>query len=239
MRKALLDHLKDEGGAVAVDWVVLTGGLVAVGIATVATVVTGVENISNDTSITLANLGLDDRWLPVDGFDDGAGGWLGATAGYVAGFGNILGPIAGSATGAQSVSQVFSIPEGTTLATLTFDLLSIDSLDVANGHWGMAEGPVLYLNGTVIAQATSQNGVLSWTMMDVDGVTVESTEVAAQQNLGGVSPDVVAWQDGINTVTVTVENPADTMEFGLGLVANQSVQDESIGIDNFSLVTLP
>ena len=40
----------DETGAVTVDWVVLTAGLVGLGLATMAVVSTGVEDLSRDTS---------------------------------------------------------------------------------------------------------------------------------------------------------------------------------------------
>jgi hypothetical protein len=46
--------IADETGAITVDWVVLTGGLVGIGIATVAVVSGGVENLSRDTDAQLS-----------------------------------------------------------------------------------------------------------------------------------------------------------------------------------------
>ncbi len=41
---------KDEDGAVTVDWVVLTAAIVGLGIATLAAVSSGVEDLSGDIS---------------------------------------------------------------------------------------------------------------------------------------------------------------------------------------------
>ena len=45
---------KDEDGAVTVDWVVLTAAIVGLGIATLAAVSGGVEDLSGDISAQLA-----------------------------------------------------------------------------------------------------------------------------------------------------------------------------------------
>lgn len=50
------DFLADEGGAVAVDWVVLTAGVVGMGMATTMVVSGGMENLSNDTGQALSNI---------------------------------------------------------------------------------------------------------------------------------------------------------------------------------------
>ncbi|MBF9043255.1 hypothetical protein HKCCE4037_07960 [Rhodobacterales bacterium HKCCE4037] len=46
---------KSESGAVTVDWVVLTAALVGLGLAVMAVVSGGVENLSNDIGQSLAN----------------------------------------------------------------------------------------------------------------------------------------------------------------------------------------
>ncbi|MAN14411.1 hypothetical protein [Alterinioella nitratireducens] len=46
----LARFLADDAGAVTVDWVVLTAGLVGLGLATTAVVSAGVEDVSGDTS---------------------------------------------------------------------------------------------------------------------------------------------------------------------------------------------
>jgi Flp pilus assembly pilin Flp len=49
------DFLCDEHGAITVDWVVVTAGVVGLAIAVIAVVSGGVENGSNDISQSLAN----------------------------------------------------------------------------------------------------------------------------------------------------------------------------------------
>lgn len=45
--------MRDEDGAVTVDWVVLTAAVVGLGIATVATVGEGVTNLADEIGVTL------------------------------------------------------------------------------------------------------------------------------------------------------------------------------------------
>jgi len=49
---------RDESGAVTVDWVVLTAAIVGLGIAVLATVSDGVENLSGDIDTTLSTQGI-------------------------------------------------------------------------------------------------------------------------------------------------------------------------------------
>ncbi|SDK11718.1 Flp family type IVb pilin [Aliiruegeria lutimaris] len=48
--KLIKSFRKDEDGAVTVDWVVLTAAIVGLGIATLAAVSSGVEDLSGDIS---------------------------------------------------------------------------------------------------------------------------------------------------------------------------------------------
>ena len=103
------DHVtfwSDESGAVTVDWVVLTGGVVGLGLATMGVVSGGVENLSGDIAGQLSS----DSWnlfgngmQSVASFDftgGNADGWLG---GQVMDMGGSLGEVlalgAGDATG--------------------------------------------------------------------------------------------------------------------------------------------
>jgi len=52
------EFLRNESGAVTVDWVVLTGGLVGLGLATMAVVSAGVEDLSGDTRTALESDGI-------------------------------------------------------------------------------------------------------------------------------------------------------------------------------------
>ncbi len=50
--------IHSESGAITVDWVVLTGALVGLGLAATAVVIQGTEDLSNDTSTQLASVDI-------------------------------------------------------------------------------------------------------------------------------------------------------------------------------------
>ena len=56
--KSALKLKTDESGAITVDWVVLTAAIVGLGIAVLAAVSTGVENLSNDIDTQLSGQGV-------------------------------------------------------------------------------------------------------------------------------------------------------------------------------------
>ncbi|MEX3016472.1 hypothetical protein [Gymnodinialimonas hymeniacidonis] len=55
MKAMIQNFAKSESGAVTVDWVVLTAALVGLGLAVMAVVSAGVENLSDDIGNSLAN----------------------------------------------------------------------------------------------------------------------------------------------------------------------------------------
>ena len=55
MIKLFKNFSKDEGGAVTVDWVVLTAAVVGLGIAGVASVNDGIVSLAGDISTSLTN----------------------------------------------------------------------------------------------------------------------------------------------------------------------------------------
>jgi len=54
MFKLAKNFKNDESGAVTVDWVVLTAAIVGLGIAVLAAVSNGVDNLSNDINTQLS-----------------------------------------------------------------------------------------------------------------------------------------------------------------------------------------
>ncbi len=233
-----------EDGAVTTDWAVLTASAIGVGVVFISIATGGVENLANDTSDILAQTqiatGITQTASPVvipqiDSFDSGSGNWSGATAREVVGFGNILGPIAGTPFGSETVSQSFSVPPDTEEAVFAFDLLAMDSLDgdLVDRGWGAEEGPVVYVDGEEIARARAVGGELIWTIHDNDRVEITAETVRSGENIGGPAYHVQNWHDGVTAVEVTVTEPGDTVDIGFGLQADQGINDESIGIDNF------
>jgi Flp pilus assembly pilin Flp len=55
MKTLMMNFAKSESGAVTVDWVVLTAALVGLGLAVMALVSSGVENLGTDIRNELAN----------------------------------------------------------------------------------------------------------------------------------------------------------------------------------------
>lgn len=82
LRFQLSRFLSDEGGAVTVDWVVLTGAVVGLGLATTASVRTGVGALGDDIEASLTNATVVS--LNFVGSDDGAFSPVGCEGGYEA-----------------------------------------------------------------------------------------------------------------------------------------------------------
>jgi Flp pilus assembly pilin Flp len=58
MTKLFKNFFADESGAVTVDWVVLTAAIVGLGIAVMASVSGGLEDLSNDIRDQLTDQGI-------------------------------------------------------------------------------------------------------------------------------------------------------------------------------------
>ena len=58
-------YFSDDSGAVTVDWVVLTAALVGLGLAVMAVVSGGIENLASDTDTQLTNTEISDRFAEV------------------------------------------------------------------------------------------------------------------------------------------------------------------------------
>ena len=56
--KLFMNFAKDESGAVTVDWVVLTAAIVGLGIAVMASVSNGLEDLSGDIEGQLTDQGI-------------------------------------------------------------------------------------------------------------------------------------------------------------------------------------
>ena len=58
MTKLFTNFVADESGAVTVDWVVLTAAIVGLGIAVMASVSDGLQNLSGDIKDQLTDQGI-------------------------------------------------------------------------------------------------------------------------------------------------------------------------------------
>lgn len=224
--------ITSEDGAVTVDWVVLTFGVTITGIAMMGTIGPALGEMAVKVVAaleeTIGSINEDGGEISFRANFDFAGdtsGWSGAETAFIDGFGDVLGPIGGSG-GLESVSNTFEIGPGSTSATFTFDLLAFDSLD--------DEDAVLYIDGREIGRVTSGPGGLTFTDGELEGITFNAEVLANEENLGGLSANSHGnWGDSISRISITVANPNENVSFGIGSTANQSVGDESWGIDNF------
>ncbi|MCU4651667.1 hypothetical protein N8I71_02430 [Roseibacterium sp. SDUM158016] len=217
---------KDEAGAVAVDWTVLTGAIVGLGIATTTLVSSGTGSLSRDIANALSGMmGAAEALLYATGFETGSAGWLNGIVTDGSDFGPILGPFAG-AGGAIGVESTFEIPEGTEVASFTFDMLAIDSWD--------NEEFIVFVDGEAAASLNFRYGVDGITGQWVSDNPDYSFEVlgVAPRTHSGYNPE---WPDQVATVRLDVTNPGQTVTLGFGSTLNQELHDESFAVDNVSL----
>ncbi len=225
------NFLRSESGAVTTDFVVLTAGVVGLGLATVGVVTTGLETTSGDIEATLSGTSVNDsfaRQSYFDDFENGSSGWIGAiTDASDEWFGGILGPYSGSG-GAEIVSRTYDLLSGYDYAVVEFDLHAIDSWD--------NEQFVMFVNGDPITSQTFQWGqdgtTGSWTTDDgAYSVIVEPNGDRAQL---GYNP---SWEDQSFSVRVEVADPGQEMTVGFGSTLNQETYDESWGVDNVAVTS--
>ena len=156
--------------------------------------------------------------VQTEDFEAGAIGWTPNTTETDPATTRILGRFGGS-SGAQEVSKTFTLP-GTLNKVVTFDLLRLDSWD--------GENIVIYVNDVIVASynpATNNSGTtgpVSWTS------TV----------LGTITPNAFSgtWADQRVRVVLNVNDGLNVLKLGFGSTLNQSIPDESYGIDNLSIL---
>jgi Flp pilus assembly pilin Flp len=216
--------LGDEDGAVSVDWVVLTAALTGLGLATVAVVSGGVESLSRDTADTLSGVSIQTRFatretlLSTD-FSDGLGAWVGGTVASLAGFGDVLqlGP-------GETAMMELSVPAGAQSATITFDMLGIDDLS--------GEAATVYVNGQAVATYSDDHGRITTEDLGASGITVNVSQQYTNDPVGAGSHG----HDSRATYTITVDDPGETLTFGVGSGSGQPISEEFYAIDDVDVV---
>jgi Flp pilus assembly pilin Flp len=216
--------LGDEDGAVSVDWVVLTAALTGLGLATVAVVSGGVESLSRDTADTLSGVSIQTRFatretlLSTD-FSDGLGAWVGGTVASLAGFGDVLqlGP-------GETAMMELSVPAGAQSATITFDMLGIDDLS--------GEAATVYINGQAVATYSDNHGTITTEDLGASGITVNVSQQYTNDPVGAGSHG----HDSRATYTITVDDPGETLTFGVGSGSGQPISEEFYAIDDVDVV---
>ncbi|MEX3014821.1 hypothetical protein [Gymnodinialimonas hymeniacidonis] len=214
----------DESGAVTVDWVLLTGGLVGLGLATMAVLSSGIENLTGDIANSLANVQVGASPFSnlssifSDTFSSGSAGWSGGQMVNLAGFGNVLqlGPGVLATTSA-------AIPSGATNATITFDLIGVDDLSGAPA--------TVFVNGQAVAIYADNHGNITTSAPAVPGISVTVDQQYTNDPMGSGSHG----HDSRATYTITVEDPGETITFGVGSNSTEPTSDEFYAIDDVDI----
>ena len=231
-----------ESGAVTVDWVVLTAASVGLGLASVAAVRTGSGSLADAISASLSGasvMALDG--LNRMGFGDGNFlGWSTNRTGFSEALGTFLGPFAGHE---DAVTHDVILPDGATEATISFDLLLLDSWDGTGAvhsdvnSGGRGDGIAFSINGTEIGYSSMTNGSAGTPSgtFEMDGTTYSYELTQASSGAYFSPPDGGGhWSDAVWNVTVTADNPPPGgFQFGVNGTSNQGITDESFGIDNY------
>ncbi len=226
----MLSHfLSDESGAVTVDWTVMTASIVGLGIATYGVVSGGIQNLSGDVDTHLSQDLISTSFfdtisvLAMDFTGGDAGDWQGGTVmAPIAALGEmlVLGP-------QESTSLSMDIPDGATSATISFDLIGGDSWD--------DEVATISSDSDVVATAVGnwRAGTMTFTVPDVDGIEVSTTVISSGTDLGG--HPYTGFKDTVTRVSITVDNPGDTLDLGVLSGTGSGIYDEFLGIDNVSV----
>lgn len=230
MSSLLNTFVHDERGAVTVDWTVMTAAIVGLGIASYGVVSGGTSDLSSDVDqhlrrdIISTSFGAE-LMAAMDFTGGDKGGWTGGTVmSPIAALGEILvlGP-------GETATLTLDVPVNSASATLSFDLIGGDSLD--------NEIATIASNGNTVTLARGLHyGTMTFTTPDVEGVTVTTETISSGTNLGGGAPS--DWRDSVTRVTVTVDDPGETLSLGMTSGANQDIGDEFFGIDNVDISAL-
>lgn len=249
------NFLQSEDGAVTVDWVVLTGSVVGLGLLSAGPVRVGVAELGNTIQQTLSGGSVGRLYdflgnsfeLVSASFENGdTSGWNVGRISYTEALGHFLGPFAGSEA---PIEYAVRLPSDTTRAVIEFDLLTLDSWDGWRADnlnndvhlGGRGDGVAFQINGqevhfSAFTSNSTQNPTGSF---ELNGTTYDVNIV--HQRAGYFTDSTISsnpenWRDGVWRVQVVADNPPPQgFNFGLKATTNQHVRDESMGLDNFSV----
>ncbi len=242
-----MTFLKKEEGATSTDIMVLCAGCIGLAVAIVTPVASGLGILSTDINwaLTCPNIsegctlgtynfenGDADGWEAANGADTGVTDPNGFDE-----YGQMLGPYgldSGIETdGSEQITQTYELPPGTEEATVTMDVLLVDSLDNYDFH-GVEEGASFYIDNQLVAtvhRSDPESNTYEWKIENVEGITVAFEEIAITETVGGVE----GWADSIYKVTITADDPGSEITVGMGVKCNSNAEDEAVGFDNITV----
>ena len=239
---SLLNFWRSDSGAVTVDWVVLTGATVGLGIATAGAIALGTSNLSGDVSefmggqsiVTSFNSAFSNI-VYFDDFENGmAPGWsVQATDNSEPAFGGILGPFGGT-SGQQMVFKTYDLNPDAEFAVVEFDLHAIDTWDM--------EVLSVFVNDLVATQRNfSTHGTHPSQQVEINTTDPAYTVTYAfkrdRDEYGYWQRGDASSHDETVFVRIEITDPGDTLKLGFGSTLNQALNDESWAVDNVKVTS--
>ncbi|WP_299603885.1 Hint domain-containing protein [uncultured Tateyamaria sp.] len=182
--------------------------------------------------ILVGDNGSDTTTLYEDDFESGASGWTNNTTETDPDLGTSLGRF-GSPDGTIATERSFDLGADAEQVQVEFDALLLDSWD--------GEDFIITLNGEEVrfshlAGDTSSPASQSFVGADGATYTLDFTNTATGELGYTTGGSVSNSQDTIMNVVITIDNPPETLDLGLGSTLNSGITNESFAIDNFSVV---
>ncbi|EPF2958929.1 tandem-95 repeat protein, partial [Vibrio alginolyticus] len=183
-------------------------------------------NIDVQSVVDMPELSIaSDLVIASDNFESGSNGWNANTESSQ-GFetGDMLGRIGGTG-GDEAVSKTYEIPSDVNEVNISFSFYEIDSWD--------GESFQIFVGGeqlTTLENSAFRNQDGTTTLYDSDGNEVGEVIHGASQREG-----FSGWNDQAHQVNLTVPVEDGQLQLGFGSTLNQSIPDESFGIDNIEI----
>ncbi|EKO3801171.1 tandem-95 repeat protein [Vibrio harveyi] len=183
-------------------------------------------NIDVQSVVDMPELSIaSDLVIASDNFESGSNGWNANTESSQ-GFetGDMLGRIGGTG-GDEAVSKTYEIPSDVNEVNISFSFYEIDSWD--------GESFQIFVGGeqlTTLENSAFRTQDGTTTLYDSDGNEVGEVVHGSSQGEG-----FSFWNDQAHQVNLTVPVEDGQLQLGFGSTLNQSIPDESFGIDNIEI----
>ncbi|HDM8167488.1 TPA: tandem-95 repeat protein [Vibrio harveyi] len=183
-------------------------------------------NIDVQSVVDMPELSIaSDLVIASDNFESGSNGWNANTESSQ-GFetGDMLGRIGGTG-GDEAVSKTYDIPSDVNEVNISFSFYEIDSWD--------GESFQIFVGGeqlTTLENSAFRTQDGTTTLYDSNGNEVGEVVHGSSQGEG-----FSFWNDQAHQVNLTVPVEDGQLQLGFGSTLNQSIPDESFGIDNIEI----